>query len=105
MAGTFRPQSGDTPVSIPDAYQELSRGAFAVWVRMALVPDEDLAKGRAALARTCGYSPAQMNRVLAELQRKKYVAVDNPGAVGAPARLRTPKRPLIVSCHNRFVRL
>ncbi len=101
---SFRPETGDVPIGIPQAYAELSRGAFSVWIRMSHIADEDMAKGRRAIAEICGYSQAQMNRILTELRRKKYIAIEPPERVGIPTRLSTPKRPMLISYGNRFFR-
>lgn len=96
--------SEDTLVSIPDAYAHLSHEAFAVWVRLMVASDEQLAAGRHRVAEMLDYSECRSNAVLRELKHKRYVRLVKSGEIGKPTRVELIKFALI-SGPNNFVRL
>lgn len=62
------------PCSLSAAYAQLSRPAFAIWIRMSVAERGDLRVGRAKLSRMLGYSRRQGDELLRELERKGFVA-------------------------------
>lgn len=101
---SFLPKEGDIPVSIPQAYSQLSRSAFSVWILCSHINDSDFKKGRKRLSEICGYSKAQINRIISELVQKGYLRIESSTIVGYPTRFYMPKRPIIFSHENRFYR-
>lgn len=61
------------PCDITEAYDQLSRNAFAVWIRLSVAEQEELRSGRTNLAERIGYSTRQCNEVLRELDRKGFI--------------------------------
>jgi len=70
---------GGESVGIIDAYAELTRPAFAVWIRLMAMTPEQLTLGRDFLAKQLGYSEPGASQVLKELSRKAYLKVDSGG--------------------------
>lgn len=66
------PNEGPCPLA--EAYEQLSRPAFAIWIRMSVAPRADLRMGRAKLSSLLGYSRRQGDELLRELDRKGFVA-------------------------------
>lgn len=66
------PRLDAEPRRLDDAFAELSEGAFAVWIRLMVLPTPCLA-GRRRCARALGYSPRTLDRRLRELHGKGYV--------------------------------
>jgi hypothetical protein len=65
------PDEGPCPLA--EAYGQLSRPAFAIWIRMSVAPRAELRIGRAKLSRLLGYSRRQGDELLRELERKGFV--------------------------------
>lgn len=63
------------PCALADAYQELTRAAFAIWIRIAVAERSELRVGRARLSRMLGYSRRQGDELLRELERKGFIAL------------------------------
>jgi len=66
------PDEGPCPLA--EAYDELTRAAFAIWIRMSVADRGELRMGRGKLARMLGYSRRQGDELLRELERKGFVA-------------------------------
>lgn len=64
---------GEGPVEIAEAYKELSRPAFAFWLRMHVASPEEITMGRKKLARVLRTSVRNMSKWMLELKRKGYV--------------------------------
>lgn len=62
------------PCGLAEAYDQLTRGAFAIWIRMAVAERRELRVGRAKLSLMLGYSRRQGDELLRELERKGFVA-------------------------------
>ncbi len=62
------------PCGLAEAYEQLTRAAFAVWIRMSVAERSELRMGRGKLSRLLGYSRRQGDEVLRELERKGFVA-------------------------------
>lgn len=93
---------GEGPSSIADAYDALSRHAFAVWMRLAVASSLELKGGRTGMADVIGYSGRRANEVLLELERKGFVSFIVNG-VYRPTEIVIERRPMI--CRgDRFVR-
>lgn len=93
---------GEGPCFIADGYAELTRSAFAVWVRLAVAEDEQLHAGRGELAKVLGYSRRQCNQLLRELELKGFIAPisDGPWQRTTVVLLRRP----MISRGDRFMR-
>lgn len=63
------------PVSLPDAWDELSRAEFGLWCRLCAEPPENLYHGRKTVAGRLGYSYRQFNELLRLLVRRGYLSV------------------------------
>lgn len=64
---------GKESAGIDEAYRELTRQAFAVWVRLMTIPHEELEKGQTNLARILGFKFPQKIAPVKELARKGYI--------------------------------
>lgn len=85
---------GEGPADIGDAYNELSRSAFAVWIKLSVVSDEDLHGGRQHLSGLCGYSERRFNEVLLELERSGYITF-LPNGPYQPTTISISRKPLL----------
>jgi hypothetical protein len=94
----------DGPVSIPQAYSELSQEAFAVLLRLAVEPRDVLRRGRGKIARLLSYSERRSNEVLRELHHKGYVQFIT-GIPGTPTEIVLQRRVLINQRIGHFARL
>jgi len=100
-----REYQGDGPVSIPTAYCELSKRAFAVWVRLMAESPEVLLTGRHRLAELLSYSQRRFSEVLLELVRKGYVGVIPPERVGLVTQIVLRRRAKINQRTGNWFRL
>lgn len=91
-------------VTIKEAYDELSQEAFAVWMRLLVTLDSELARGRAHLAATLGYSEGRSNAILRELRHKCYIKFVKAARIGQPTTIQIQRRALI-SGPARIIRL
>jgi hypothetical protein len=67
------------PVYTEEAYGELSRSAFAVWIRLMTLTGDQLREGIGSVSRRLGYSPKGGRAVLSELELAGYVGFVNEG--------------------------
>jgi hypothetical protein len=65
--------------SIEVAYEELTRSAFNVWIRMHVMTPNQMAMGRAKIAKVFGYSPDRSNVIMRELFHKGYIVPEARG--------------------------
>jgi hypothetical protein len=93
---------GEGPCSLIEAYEELSRPAFAIWIRMAVAEHDDLRAGRTKLTALLGYSRRQGNELLKELERKGFVTF-LPGGRWRKTIVVIARRPLLAA-GNFFTR-
>jgi len=89
------------PITIPQAYRSLSKQAFAVWIRLLVVPDKQLVN-RSKIAKMLGYSAANSDVVLRELKLKGYITWGR--YPGRPSRL-VIRRRAFLSGPTNFVHL
>jgi hypothetical protein len=61
------------PCGLAEAYEQLSRGAYAIWLRMSVADRAELRMGRGRLSKLLGYSRRQGDELLRELERKGFV--------------------------------
>lgn len=90
------------PVRIADAYQELSKEGFAVWILMAVTSAKVLESGLGKMASEFGYKERGFRKVLSELRNKGYVRYVTRTRLPVP--LQIARRPLLAG-HDRFVKL
>ena len=95
----------DGTATINQAYSELSRSAFAVWIRLMAEPPDVLKLGKAHLAGLLGYGLRRTDEVLTELRRKGYIGVIRPEGVAAPLTIVIRRRALINARVGSFQRL
>lgn len=87
------------PIDIIDAYQELSKSAFAVWIRLSVSSQEQLGSGRKNLSKILGYSYNRSNAVLYELEKKGFV-VYLPGGPWKKTKFKVIRKPLLRRGHG-----
>lgn len=61
-------------MEIAEAYRELSRPAFAFWIRLQVAESKELVGGRKKLAKIMRISVRRMRRWTEELTKKGYIA-------------------------------
>jgi len=61
------------PCGLVEAYEQLSRPAFSVWIRLSVADPHELRQGRARLSRFLGYSRRQGDELLRELERTGFI--------------------------------
>ncbi|KKL80697.1 hypothetical protein LCGC14_2002140 [marine sediment metagenome] len=97
-------QPGQQTASINDAYTELSKAAFAIWIRLMTETNPAHLQTKKRVAKVLGYSSDQAcKRVLEELVEKGYIEFRNDSK-GPGCRLVLVKRALLVG-RDHFVRL
>ena len=91
-------------VRLDEAYDDLTREAYAVWIRLQIVPDHELRRfGLIHLAEKFRYRQRQFGTVMRQLRNKGYVRYQ-AGLPGVPANIQITKRPLLVG-FDRFIKL
>ena len=90
-------------IALPAAWSELSEPAFAIWLRLMVVPWRELLKGRGHLARLLDMPPRTLDRRLRELRNKGYIRLV-PNRNGLPTTLVITRRATIVG-PSAFVKL
>lgn len=90
------------PCDIAEAYDQLSRGAFAAWIRMCVAERDDLRQGREHLAEVLGYSKRQSDELIRELERSGFIATLPEGPWRRTV-ITIVRRPLLQR-GNRFTR-
>lgn len=91
-------------ITIDRAYRELTPASFALWLRMMVISQLELNKGRAHLSRLLGESDRTLDRRLRELRTKGYIAIESPTKPGRPSKLRL-KRRAVISGADHFIKL
>lgn len=97
----YSPKSNHKTVEI--AYKELKSSAFAVWIRLHLCSDKELARGMSKLAEDLGYTYRGLYDVLKELKRKGYIDIEFEKPY-QPSIVKLQYRCLL-SGFNRFINL
>ena len=92
---------GFGPIRIAEAYEELTRQGFAVWMRLVIMEYNELSN-RKVLAKVLGYSVARSNQILRELKRKGYISFI-VGASWEPTEVVIERRPFLEG-RGKFVR-
>lgn len=90
------------PIGLEEAYKDLSRQTFAVWVRLMVATDEERKLGRKRLAKLLGYGSQRGGEVFRELKRLGYV--EWIPYVGRPSELVVLRRAKI-RARTHFVRV
>jgi hypothetical protein len=91
------------PISLVDAWEELSHTEFALWCRLCAEPPEGLYHGRRGLAKRLGYSYRQFNELTRALSRQRYISL-HEGDVGNTTAIRIERRG-VVGIQTNFLRL
>lgn len=90
-------------VTIVDAYNELSRTAFALWIRMCVHPTHELEKlGMYKLAKKFGYTRRTFYEQVQVLRNAGYVRYATTH--GRAAQIRIAKRPMLIGV-DQFIKL
>jgi len=98
FGGTPEEYPGNGDLSLADAYKELSRTAFAVWVRLMASSEEELGMGRRKLAIHLDYGKNQCNVLLRELRDKGFISmIPQPGRI---TRFAIERRAIITNRAN-----
>lgn len=105
MARERRAADAPAAVKLDAAYDDLTRQAFAVWVRMMVEPESALnGLGVEGLARKFSYKQRAFFEVLRQLRDKGYIRIVSAARPGKPAAILIAKRPLLVG-RDHFVKL
>ena len=97
-------KSDQQTASINDAYAELSKAAFAIWIRLMTETNPAHLQTKERAAKVLGYSSVNScKRVLEELVEEGYIEFRNDSK-GSGCRLVLVKRALLVG-RDHFVRL
>jgi hypothetical protein len=93
-----RPNEENEPeyVGLDQAFNDLSRDAFALWLRLHTVEAVFLRKGCNALAASIGVAPRSLYRWIGELRARRYIRVRSRGR-GGKLRIEFRRRALIVT--------
>lgn len=92
-------------ISIESAYSELSRRAFAVWIRLMAEPKGSLKNiGVKTFGKKVALSRRAVWYAMCELRDAGYLRIVAPTRVGAFSEMYATKRPS-VSTHSHFVRI
>lgn len=87
--------------TIEEAYNELSRSAFATWLRLHMLSENELKVGMTKLAKSLGYKYRGFYDVTNELRRKGYIDIEF-GKSFKPSAVKLQYRCLISGFH-RFI--
>lgn len=91
-------------VKLEEAYNDLTREAFAVWIRLMVEPDHVLERaGMWKIAEKCNYGKRQFSNILRQLRNKGYLRYRSTSP-GVPVKLHVAKRPMLIG-FDRFVKL
>jgi hypothetical protein len=99
----LRPILDNEPITIIDAYDDLTNPAFAVWMRLLVTPEKSLTN-REKLAVKLHYSTAGLDNILGELKRKGYIQIQTPSRPGLPSKIIISRRAKIFG-RNKIVTL
>lgn len=99
----YREIIDSSPVTIPFAYNELSKPAFAAWMLLMTFKDSELI-GQGNVAKRLGYKSRHGVEILQELKRYGYIQITEPKNIGDFSEVIIVKRAK-VSGPNRFVTL
>lgn len=87
------------------AYQELTRDAFAVWIRMMIIPEIELKTlGIKKLAKIFKYSRPGLYSILKELQNGGYIRIESAQKTGYTTKIYIERKAMILG-GNHFIRL
>ena len=82
-------------VSIDQAFEELKRSSFALWIRMMTLSPSDMAAGRLHLARELGWSRDSFNVHVRDLVENGYIELrPSPGYPTKLVLLKVPSMPM-----------
>lgn len=96
-------QTGN-PTAIETAFDELTPKAFAVWVRLMLLDDEQLKMGRRRVTEIIGYSERQGNVILSELRDKGYIKIIKGPYPSFPSAIELSRKAMLAS-RSHFIKL
>lgn len=94
---------GTESEGIDFAYIDLTRPAFAVWIRLMTLTTDQHQRGRDYLSKQLGYSEPRASQIFKELCRKGYIKMDAIGPF-IPTRLVLIKR-LILKGEDHIIKL
>jgi hypothetical protein len=87
------------PIAINDAFNELTKTEFAVWIRLCTMSPNQQAIGRNKLYRILNYQVQRpSDTILRQLSDKGYILFE-PKGIGKPTAVLIVKRPRISSTH------
>ena len=86
-------------VNVSEAFDELTKTEFAVWLRLCTMTPNQLAIGRNKLYKILNYSQQRAcDSILRKLSNKGYILFE-PKGVAKPTGILLAKRPRISSTH------
>lgn len=88
--------------TIEQAYDELSREAFAVWMRLMIMSNKDLQRGKKYLSKLCNYSLNRFYAIMKELYNKTYVSYVKTSRLGS-AHIVVLKKRALIEGENSFI--
>jgi hypothetical protein len=86
-------------VSLATAMDDVTPQEFCVWLKLHLIPSDDLNKPMAQLAKACQYSLPRFGEILRTLSAKGYVVVHKKGPPG-PTLVTVEKRASLSGVHR-----
>lgn len=91
-------------VRLGDAYADLTREAFAVWIRLSIEDEHTLREmGVGKMALVLKYKKRGFYDILCQLRNKGYVRYRTP-KLGERGRVHLSKRPMLVG-YDQFLKL
>lgn len=91
-------------VTIQEGYTELTKPAFAVWIRLMIEPERILEGGVERLGRALGYRRRGFFQVMQELRNKGYVRVIAGPCPRIPSMVKIQRRAMLVG-RDHFIKL
>jgi len=93
----------ESTATIEQAYASLTPPEFSLWVRMMVIPPQELNAGRQALSHTVRLTRSWTDKLTEGLQQKGFIELV-PSKCGQPKAIRIVRRLALIG-HDRVVRL
>lgn len=93
----------ENAVSIERAWSDLTKVAFATWIRMHALDGKQLGVGRKAMAKLLRVSKSQMDKDIQTLERAGYIKT-HPIGGGRPTRIELVRRCALAG-RDHFIKL
>lgn len=83
-------------IRIADAYADLPREAFAVWIRLSVMAPKNFSLGYRKLCSRFGYERHRFAEVIQKLQFKGYVRIERDESPFGRCTIHIVRRPMLV---------